>query len=267
MALAIAALCAVLAVVRPEYFGRGNLVDLFLANLPVLIIAAGMTLVMLAGEIDISVGSAFAVCAVIGRRSREGRRADAAGVRSRVRDGLGGRGVERRPGRVSPAAVDRRLPRDDDCAARRAALGHAGGVGSGPAGRFSVDGVITGRLSVRRRHSCGGVDGGDGLGSPAYRGGPAPVRHGIQPRRRASCRRQHRPRQAGRVCLPGCLDGTRSDPECHALQPDSRECRHRSRNEGHCRGRRRRYGHYRWARHARTARCSVSCSWVRSDRR
>lgn len=64
VALAIGALCAALAVVRPEYFGRGNLVDLFLANLPVLVIAAGMTLVLLTGEIDISVGSAFAVCAV-----------------------------------------------------------------------------------------------------------------------------------------------------------------------------------------------------------
>ena len=49
---------------RPEYFGRGNLIDLFLANLAVLIVAAGMTLVMLTGEIDISVGSAFAVCGV-----------------------------------------------------------------------------------------------------------------------------------------------------------------------------------------------------------
>jgi rhamnose transport system permease protein len=64
VAVAIAALFAALAVVRPEYFGRGNLMDLFLANLAVLIIAAGMTLVMLAGEIDISVGSVFAVCAV-----------------------------------------------------------------------------------------------------------------------------------------------------------------------------------------------------------
>jgi len=62
--LAIAILCGTLAVVRPEYFTPGNLIDLFLANLPVLIIAAGMTLVILAGEIDISVGSAFAVCAV-----------------------------------------------------------------------------------------------------------------------------------------------------------------------------------------------------------
>ncbi len=64
MALAIGTLCVVLALARPDYFSRGNLIDLFLASLPVLIIAAGMTLVMLAGEIDISVGSAFAACAV-----------------------------------------------------------------------------------------------------------------------------------------------------------------------------------------------------------
>jgi rhamnose transport system permease protein len=64
VALAIGVLFAALAIARPEYFARGNLIDLFLANLAVLIIAAGMTLVMLSGEIDISVGSAFAVCAV-----------------------------------------------------------------------------------------------------------------------------------------------------------------------------------------------------------
>lgn len=64
VAVAIGLLFAVLAVVRPEYFGRGNLTDLFLANLAVLVIAAGMTLVVLTGEIDISVGSLFAVCAV-----------------------------------------------------------------------------------------------------------------------------------------------------------------------------------------------------------
>ncbi len=62
--MAIGLLFAALAIVRPEYFGRGNLIDLFLANVAVLIIAAGMTIVMLSGEIDISVGSAFAVCAV-----------------------------------------------------------------------------------------------------------------------------------------------------------------------------------------------------------
>jgi rhamnose transport system permease protein len=64
VAATIGVLCVLLAVVRPEYFARENLIDVFLANLPVLVIAAGMTLVILAGEIDISVGSLFAVCAV-----------------------------------------------------------------------------------------------------------------------------------------------------------------------------------------------------------
>ena len=64
VAAAIGALFLTLALVRPEYFARGNLLDLFLANFAVLVIAAGMTLVMLAGDIDISVGSVFAVCAV-----------------------------------------------------------------------------------------------------------------------------------------------------------------------------------------------------------
>src|SRR5512134_2012521 len=64
VALAIAALCAVLAVAAPGFFARDNLADLFLANMPVLIAALGMTLVVLTGHIDISVGSLFAICAV-----------------------------------------------------------------------------------------------------------------------------------------------------------------------------------------------------------
>src|SRR5262245_13495103 len=64
VAIAIASLCAVLAVAAPTYFAVENLSDLFLANLPVLIVAVGMTVVILAGQIDISVGSSFAVCSV-----------------------------------------------------------------------------------------------------------------------------------------------------------------------------------------------------------
>jgi rhamnose transport system permease protein len=64
VALAITALGLVLVAVRPAYFERENLADLFLANLPVLIVALGMTLVVLTGEIDISVGSMFAICSV-----------------------------------------------------------------------------------------------------------------------------------------------------------------------------------------------------------
>lgn len=61
---AIGALFLVLAVLAPGYFSRENLTDLFLANVPVLIIAIGMTLVILTAQIDISVGSMFAVCSV-----------------------------------------------------------------------------------------------------------------------------------------------------------------------------------------------------------
>jgi rhamnose transport system permease protein len=62
--IAILALALVLAVVAPAYFATDNLRDLFLANLPVLIVALGASLVMLTGEIDISVGSVFAICGV-----------------------------------------------------------------------------------------------------------------------------------------------------------------------------------------------------------
>src|SRR6267142_4359313 len=64
VASAIAALALVLAVAAPGYFSAENLSDLFLANLPVLLIAVGMTLVVVSGEIDISVGSTFAICGV-----------------------------------------------------------------------------------------------------------------------------------------------------------------------------------------------------------
>lgn len=55
------------------YFSRENLSDLFLDNMPVMIIALGMTLVILTGQIDISVGSVFAVCSVaMGIAARHG---------------------------------------------------------------------------------------------------------------------------------------------------------------------------------------------------
>jgi ribose/xylose/arabinose/galactoside ABC-type transport system permease subunit len=64
VAIAIAALALVLLIVTPAFFAPDNLLDLFLANLPVLIISLGMTLVILTGQIDISVGSMFAICGV-----------------------------------------------------------------------------------------------------------------------------------------------------------------------------------------------------------
>ena len=49
----------------PAFFSAGNLLDMLLATLPVLIVAIGMTLVILIGEIDISVGSTFAIASVV----------------------------------------------------------------------------------------------------------------------------------------------------------------------------------------------------------
>jgi len=47
------------------FFTAGNLRDLAMANAPVLIAAIGMTLVILTGHIDVSIGSVFAICAVL----------------------------------------------------------------------------------------------------------------------------------------------------------------------------------------------------------
>ena len=63
-AAALCLLLLVLVAVAPQFFRAGNLRDLAVANAPVLIIAIGMTLVLLTGHVDISVGSHFAVCSV-----------------------------------------------------------------------------------------------------------------------------------------------------------------------------------------------------------
>ena len=64
LAAAIAAVAIAMAVGAPGFFRAANLRDLLMANVPVAIAALGMTLVILAGQIDISIGSAFAICSV-----------------------------------------------------------------------------------------------------------------------------------------------------------------------------------------------------------
>lgn len=62
--IAILALATILALAAPGYFAGDNLRDLFLANAPVLLVALGATLVIVSGQIDISVGSVFAISSV-----------------------------------------------------------------------------------------------------------------------------------------------------------------------------------------------------------
>jgi rhamnose transport system permease protein len=51
-------------VLAPAFFRLANLRDLLVGNAPVLVAAVGMTLVILARQIDVSIGSQFAICGV-----------------------------------------------------------------------------------------------------------------------------------------------------------------------------------------------------------
>lgn len=64
-ATALVVLVAVVAIRAPSFLAGGNLRDLAVNNSPALLVAAGMTFVILVGDIDISVGSQFAVCSVV----------------------------------------------------------------------------------------------------------------------------------------------------------------------------------------------------------
>jgi rhamnose transport system permease protein len=64
-AVACVGLLAFVAIFAPSFYAPSNLRDIALNNAAVLVVAVGMTLVILIGEIDISVGSQFAVLSVI----------------------------------------------------------------------------------------------------------------------------------------------------------------------------------------------------------
>ena len=235
---------------------------------PVLIIAAGMTLVMLAGEIDISVGSAFAVCAVSRRRAREGGRADRCWCSRRCARSA------RSLGALNGSLVAYlRLPSIVVTLAMMIVLRDAlrwitqgAWVQDLPAG-FSVDGVVAGRVSVRRRAARRGDRRGACVGPAVHGGRPAVLRHRIEPRRGASRRRQHVARDAVRVRVARRADRPRRGAERDAIQPDSRQHRARTRAEGDRRGRGRRHRDYGRTRHAGRARCSAWCCSARSGRR
>lgn len=64
VAAAYLALLILLAIVRPDFF-RVEFRLTWISAAPVLVAAVGMTLVILAREIDISIGSAFSVCGIV----------------------------------------------------------------------------------------------------------------------------------------------------------------------------------------------------------
>jgi ribose/xylose/arabinose/galactoside ABC-type transport system permease subunit len=63
-AVAYVLLLLLVAFIAPSFFRSSNIHDLLMNNAAVLILAVGMTLVILAAQIDISIGSQFAICTV-----------------------------------------------------------------------------------------------------------------------------------------------------------------------------------------------------------
>lgn len=72
---------AVLALIAPTFFAPANLRDIVLAIIPVLVVAIGMTLVILLGQIDVSVGAQFALGVVAaGLFAKSGMRMEAVAI-------------------------------------------------------------------------------------------------------------------------------------------------------------------------------------------
>jgi rhamnose transport system permease protein len=64
-ALALAVFLGILGLAAPAFFSPANVRDVVMANAAVQIVALGMMLVILTGEVDVSVGATFGLCAVI----------------------------------------------------------------------------------------------------------------------------------------------------------------------------------------------------------
>jgi rhamnose transport system permease protein len=64
VALAYAALLGVLAIVAPSFYRGNQFLATLVASAPVLVVAVGMTLIILTRHIDISIGSQFSLCGV-----------------------------------------------------------------------------------------------------------------------------------------------------------------------------------------------------------
>jgi rhamnose transport system permease protein len=65
VALLFAALLVALRIAAPAFYNAANIRDILLSNVPVLICAIGSTLVILTGEVDISIGSQLAILSVL----------------------------------------------------------------------------------------------------------------------------------------------------------------------------------------------------------
>lgn len=65
LAVSIAALLGLLAWRAPQFFAFANLINLAVGLAPVLLVACGMTVLIIARQVDVSVGAQFCICGVV----------------------------------------------------------------------------------------------------------------------------------------------------------------------------------------------------------
>src|SRR5207253_9149258 len=91
----LVALCVVIAAVKPVFLSAGNLAGVARQTAVITIIAMGMTVVMVSGGIDLSVGSSMALAGVAGALLMAGGAPPLACVPGAFGAGAGGGGVHR----------------------------------------------------------------------------------------------------------------------------------------------------------------------------
>jgi ribose transport system permease protein len=64
--VSLVALCVLIAALEPRFLSAGNLAGVARQTAVIMVIAMGMTVVMISGGIDLSVGSVMALSGVIG---------------------------------------------------------------------------------------------------------------------------------------------------------------------------------------------------------
>jgi ribose transport system permease protein len=86
--VSLIALCVVIAALEPKFLSGGNLASVARQTAVITIMAMGMTLVMVAGGIDLSVGSMLALAGVLGAKSMVGGSPVIAGILISVAAGI-----------------------------------------------------------------------------------------------------------------------------------------------------------------------------------
>ena len=153
IACAIVALFVVVSAINPRFLGANNLNTIISGNAYIAVAAIGMSMIIITGHIDVSVGALIGVLATIsGTLAVSGYPVWVAWI-APVFIGAAINGRGRRARRLRPAAVDRRHARHAVDPARRAGQRHRRRLDQRPAARLPAGAGRAGSASRRRSGS------------------------------------------------------------------------------------------------------------------